>query len=207
VVGRDEGGQLEYQYTTERGQIVLRGEADQLAAAAEMKETIELLRAENDPWMFELGGLFSQKSQFLKVNRELGPLFEVVDFEVEKFSRWKLDDAEERRQWYTPVCVLRAASGRLFVHQGAVILIRDPFAFGRLASQFRLAGMKSRLDGIWLDIVETDFEFDALMGACLQLSLGAIIDPAIDANGRFDGGMAVEPMPMTEARVQRLFEA
>ena len=205
MIGRDDTGQIEFQYVTERGRVVLRSELDQLDVAAEMRRTTQHLRDKGDPWMFELGGLIAPKSQFSNVNREVAPLFEVMDFEVEKFSRWKQGELDERTHWYAPICVLRAGSGRIFVQQGVVVMIRNPFELGRLVSQFRLAGLAARLDGVWLDIIETDSQFDAFMGAIMELGLSAIIDPSIDANGELNGGITVEPLPVSEEQAQRLF--
>ncbi len=207
MIGEDEGGQFEQQYVTERGQIVLRNERDELAAVEEMRSAIDKARELGDPWMFELGGVFTLKSQFSKLNREVGPIFEVKEIIVEKFNRKKLEERAEKLQWYAPICVLRGASGKLFLHHDAVILVRDPFDFGKLASQFRLAGMKSKLEGVWLDIIESDFEFDALVGACFQLELGIVVDPIVDSNGNFKGGIEINPMPIDENRRLALIDS
>ncbi len=123
MIGEDEGGQFEQQYVTERGQIVLRNERDELAAVEEMRSAIDKARELGDPWMFELGGVFTLKSQFSKLNREVGPIFEVKEIIVEKFNRKKLEERAEKLQWYAPICVLRGASGKLFIHDAVILVV------------------------------------------------------------------------------------
>lgn len=207
MIGRSEAGQLEEQYVTERGNVVLRGKEDQLRNAARLKEAVERARAEGDPLMFEVGGMFGSRSQLESVDRDAGPTYEVVDLVVEKYSREKMAALSAKFQWYTPICVVRGSEGKLFEYKGAILLIRDPFKFERLAKQLARYVPESVISCVWLDIVETDHEFDALINACFNLDLGVVVDPALDVSGNFRKAVEIRPLPFGLEQLNSLIDS
>ena len=160
----------------------------------------------HDPMMFEVGGTYAPKSLFQRLDRQIGRLYEAIDFRVEKFSRAKADALQTQFQWYTPICLLRTANGKLFVYKRLVFFIRNPFKYRELVKQFRLGGHQDTTDGVWLDIIETDSEFDATVSACIGLGLSVVIDPSIDRDGQLRKGTYIEAMPLDDKDVEALID-
>jgi hypothetical protein len=140
------------------------------------------------------------------LDRDSGPIYEVVDVVVEKYSREKMAALSGRFQWYTPVCVLRSASGKLFEYKKTILLLRDPFRFPRLLKQLVNHVRENVLGGVWLDIIENDHEFDAIVNACLALELDLVLDPSFDFDGNFRKGAQIQPMPVEEGDRASLVE-
>lgn len=206
MIGEDQAGSREEQYVTERGKIVLRGKDDQIANVNRMKEIVGLAKAEGDPLVFEVGGVFGPKSGLKEMDRDFGPVYEIVDFVVEKYSREKMAALSGKFQWYSPVCVLRSGSGKLFEYRESILLVRDPFKFPRLVGQLEGLVAHDLLKEIWLDIIESDHEFDSIINACFSLGLNVMLDPSLDARGEFRRGAQVQPMPYGEDERESLID-
>jgi hypothetical protein len=150
--------------------------------------------------------MYGPKSQFQNMDRDFGAIYEVREFLVEKYSREKMAALSGKFQWYAPICILRTASGKLFEYKKAIILIREPFEFSRLEKQFEILGQKEKIEGVWLDIIESDHEFDALVSSCLNLELDVVIDPSLDSKGDFRKGGQITPMLVDEEQRNSLVE-
>ena len=68
------------------------------------------------------------------------------------------------------------------------------------------ARLASRTGGIWLDIIGTDREFDALVSFCMGLGMGIVIDPQIDMIGKVIKFTPVVAMPIDDETRNSLFE-
>lgn len=207
MIGRDRSGQVEEQYVTERGNVVLRGREDQLQNVERLRKIVDEAKSIGNPMMFEVGGMFGPRSQFLRVDRDVGPIYEVTDFAIEKYSREKMATVSAKFQWYTPVCVVRTASGRLFEYKDAIVLMRDPFKLPRFLRQLEGHIPESLVSALWLDIVATDHEFDSMISACFNLELNVVLDPSVDIDGEYRQGIEVRPMPVRQGERNFLVES
>jgi hypothetical protein len=197
MIGKNEDGQRDEQYVKERGIINTGTEARVRRSREKMLKIISAAKERNDPFVFESSGVFGQRSQILSMDKDVGDLYVVEDFEIEKYSREKVDAFSAKAQWYTPICIVRSAEGKIFQHGGAVLLIRNPFVFDRVVRQLGLVEPPSRVEGLWLDIIESDREFDALVSSCFQLNLEIVIDPQFDHEGNPTRFTEVVPFPLS----------
>jgi hypothetical protein len=171
------------------------------------KGIIAKARSEGDPIVFEPGNVFSPRSKIISMDRDFGALYEVMDFVVEKYDYEKMHPLVRAVQWYTPVCVVRTRNGELFRYKNAVILLRDPFKFDRLVKQLSTVNVTIATSELWLDIIASDAEFDAAVGACLQLNVRVILDPSFDRNGQLRRGIPIQPMPISEEERDSFFKS